>query len=40
MRRRAGWRDIPREFALVLKRALEIAEITDGAYDPSLARRD
>lgn len=32
-----GWRNIPREFALVLKRALEIAELTDGAYDPALA---
>ena len=32
----AGWRNIPREFALVLKRALEIAEITGGAYDPAL----
>lgn len=32
-----GWRNIPREFALVLKRALEIAEVTDGAYDPTLA---
>ncbi len=32
-----GWRNIPRNFALVLKRSLEIAEITDGAYDPTLA---
>jgi FAD:protein FMN transferase len=32
----AGWRDVPREFALVLRRALEIAEITGGAYDPTL----
>jgi thiamine biosynthesis lipoprotein len=32
----AGWREIPREFAFVLKRALEIAELTGGAYDPAL----
>lgn len=32
-----GWRNIPRDFALVLKRALEIAEATGGAYDPALA---
>lgn len=32
-----GWRNIPRDFALVLKRALEIAELTGGAYDPALA---
>lgn len=31
-----GWREIPREFALVLKRAREIATITDGAYNPTL----
>jgi len=31
-----GWREIPRYFAIVLKRALEIAELTDGAYDPAL----
>ena len=31
-----GWREIPRHFAIVLKRALEIAELTDGAYDPAL----
>lgn len=31
-----GWREIPRHMAIVLKRALEIAELTDGAYDPSL----
>lgn len=34
-----GWREIPRHFALVLKRALEIAELTDGAYDPTLGDR-
>lgn len=34
----AGWRDIPQEFAFVLKRALEIATITYGAYDPALGR--
>jgi thiamine biosynthesis lipoprotein len=32
----AGWREIPREFAFVLKRALEIADLTGGAYDPAL----
>jgi thiamine biosynthesis lipoprotein len=32
----AGWREIPREFAFVLKRALEIAELTGSAYDPAL----
>lgn len=32
----AGWHDIAPEFALVLKRALEIAALTDGAYDPTL----
>ncbi len=32
----AGWRVIPPEFAFVLKRALEIAALTDGAYDPAL----
>lgn len=31
-----GWRDIPPEFAFVLKRALEIAALTDSAYDPAL----
>lgn len=31
-----GWCEIPRHFAIVLKRALEIAELTDGAYDPAL----
>lgn len=31
-----GWREIPRHFAIVLKRALEIAELTGGAYDPAL----
>jgi len=34
----AGWRAIPAEFAFVLRRALEIAAITDGAYDPALGR--
>jgi thiamine biosynthesis lipoprotein len=33
-----GWRDIPAEFAFVLNRALEIAAITNGAYDPALGR--
>lgn len=31
-----GWYDIPREFAFVLERALAIAELTNGAYDPAL----
>ncbi len=31
-----GWCDIPPEFAFVLDRALEIAELTGGAYDPAL----
>jgi thiamine biosynthesis lipoprotein len=31
-----GWRDNPPEFAFVLNRALQIAALTDGAYDPSL----
>ena len=31
-----GWCEIPRHFAIVLKRALEIAELTGGAYDPAL----
>jgi thiamine biosynthesis lipoprotein len=34
-----GWRDIPREFAFVLKRALEIAALTHGAYDPTLGAK-
>ena len=35
----AGWHELQPEFFAVLSRALEIAELTDGAYDPSLARR-
>lgn len=31
-----GWYDIPREFAFVLERALAIAGLTNGAYDPAL----
>lgn len=33
-----GWHAIAPEFAHVLKRALEIAALTNGAYDPTLAR--
>jgi thiamine biosynthesis lipoprotein len=32
----AEWREIPRAFAFVMKRALEIADLTGGAYDPAL----
>lgn len=35
-RAQAGWRDLPHEFARVLRRALDIAALTDGAYDPTL----
>lgn len=35
----AGWRNLPPDFFLVLKRAIEIAELTGGAYDPSLGAR-
>ncbi len=38
-RAEAGWRELQPEFFAVLSRALEIAELTDGAYDPALARR-
>lgn len=31
-----GWCEIPPEFAFVLDRALQIAELTGGAYDPAL----
>lgn len=34
-----GWHGLQPEFFAVLSRALEIAELTDGAYDPALARR-
>jgi thiamine biosynthesis lipoprotein len=34
-----GWHELQPEFFAVLSRALEIAELTDGAYDPALARR-
>jgi thiamine biosynthesis lipoprotein len=34
-----GWREIPRDFAVVLRRALKIAELTGGAYDPALGHR-
>lgn len=38
-RAEAGWRDIPEEFFKVLKRALEIAELTGGAYNPALGAK-
>ena len=34
-----GWRQLPLEFYHVLSRAIEIAELTGGAYDPSLGAR-
>lgn len=34
-----GWQELQPEFFAVLSRALEIAALTDGAYDPALARR-
>lgn len=34
-----GWQELQPEFFAVLSRALEIATLTDGAYDPALARR-
>jgi thiamine biosynthesis lipoprotein len=34
-----GWRELPPDFHRVLSRAIEIAEITIGAYDPSLGAR-
>ena len=34
-----GWRKLPPDFHRVLSRAVEIAEITGGAYDPSLGAR-
>lgn len=34
-----GWHELQPEFFAVLSRALEIATLTDGAYDPALARR-
>jgi len=38
-RAEAGWRDLPPGFYHVLSRAIEIAELTGGAYDPSLGAR-
>jgi thiamine biosynthesis lipoprotein len=38
-RAEAGWHELQPEFFHVLSRALEIAELTDGAYDPALAER-
>ncbi len=34
-----GWRELQPEFFTVLSRAMGIATLTDGAYDPALARR-
>jgi thiamine biosynthesis lipoprotein len=34
-----GWHELPPDFYLVLSRAIEIAELTDGAYDPTLGPR-
>lgn len=38
-RAKAGWYDLKPEFFNVLSRALEIAALTEGAYDPALAMR-
>ena len=38
-RAKAGWHELPEEFFKVLKRALEIAELTNGAYDPALGAK-
>ncbi len=38
-RAEAGWYELQPEFFLVLARALEIAALTDGAFDPALAER-
>lgn len=37
--REPGWHDLKPDFFHVLARALEIAELTEGAYNPALARR-
>ncbi len=37
--RELGWHDLQPDFLLVLTRALEIAALTDGAYNPALAAR-
>jgi thiamine biosynthesis lipoprotein len=34
-----GWHELPKDFHHVLSRAMEIAEITGGAYDPSVGAR-
>ena len=34
-----GWQELPPDFYRVLSRAIEIAELTGGAYDPSLGAR-
>jgi thiamine biosynthesis lipoprotein len=35
----AGWRELPPDFYQVLSRAIAIAELTGGAYDPTLGAR-
>lgn len=37
--RETGWHDLKPDFFAVLSRALQIAELTDGAYDPALGVR-
>lgn len=37
--REPGWHELKPDFLHVLTRALEIAQITEGAYNPALARR-
>lgn len=37
--REIGWHDLKQDFFTVLSRALEIAQLTDGAYDPALGAR-
>jgi FAD:protein FMN transferase len=38
-RMEAGWQELPQDFYRVLSRAIEIAGITGGAYDPTLGAR-
>ena len=38
-RAEAGWRELPPRFYQVLSRAIAIAELTGGAYDPTLGAR-
>ena len=37
--REEGWHDLKQDFFTVLSRALEIAQLTNGAYDPTLGAR-